>query len=869
MKRTNDNQLPYPKPFVTPKLEATVRDGYQIVQKAIAALAKSTKTSTQTSNTSAITATTNASITTTTTPTTTNTPIQFNVSNALTANITQSPPCPNPIHNPITVAPSPASTANNQSPREDVSATIPEQFTGKKEPNQNNQQPTHSTKEANKRLKNEGRIKISLHGTEVYTHEEMKCILNTMRARKAWKAGDNLWQAEITTGTYTHATQTNQTNNQEQEIETGPILDQSTQVNGHDIDKEVMEKAIETWQPQKEIPTLVINKSITISNIKPQHIKFNERAFINYTKYAIPEDVAVILSMGPKFAVPVYHGIKDFDNLKEAAIMLNEIYGHPEEIETIRSYIEDHIDSYRENERVKYQTDTKDYFHKALKATKAFIKEHPDVIAAQSDKARASILMDKQTYINKVENLLRDRTVYQPLTSSSAASYIKTNKQILGRMLKLKMITEREMTRAILDETKIANLYGLVKNHKKETPMRPIVNTRVSMGFLAAQKATSILSAARDKGMKYNVLNSRQAGAKIKDMKILPDEKIYSLDIVSMFTNITTERAIAAVKKRQKELKLNNEAMQLILDIIQFVCVRSTEIKFNDKIYKQIKGLRMGSSLSPILADFVVEDMLDTAFLKIEQPKLLMKYVDDILCIMEEEKAEQMLTALNQCDRHIKFELEIEENGRLNYLDFTVYRDGIHLKTIWFQKHLSSGQFLNYNSNHSRSNIWNTAVQYVVTMFMNSHSEKWEEITTTAADRLARNSYPTNYINKVIGEALEKIVQKSTGSSEAMTQDNQNIFYTQGLDYIPQLTEKIQKQIQNSAARKNTEMDQNMQPQIPAIPTYKMSKIIYNKHKNSNQTLEIAEYNPNSTIDLTQTNQQTDSQPRTSTSNQE
>lgn len=351
---------------------------------------------------------------------------------------------------------------------------------------------------------------------------------------------------------------------------------------------------------------------------------FNPRAFINFTKHAIPEDVAVIFSLGPKFAVPIYNSEKDFDSLRDTAYELNEIYGHPAGKPEVRANIEKFIDEYRNNQRA-YRTENKDYLHQAIKATKQFIKEHPDVIAPQSDKARASILMDKEVYINKVENLLRDRTTYQPLPSSSTRSYMKMNEVLLKKMVDLKMARKGEMIRASISENQPANLYGLLKNHKTDTPIRPIVNTRNSMGYFASQKATDILTRARDKGTKYNVLNSREACEKIRQTKIMPEEILYSLDIVSMFTNITVERAIVSVQRRQKELLLNNAQMNLIIDIIKFTCIKSTEIRFNDRIYKQIKGLRMGSSLSPILADFVVEDMLDTAFLTIERPKLLMK----------------------------------------------------------------------------------------------------------------------------------------------------------------------------------------------------------------------------------------------------
>lgn len=91
-------------------------------------------------------------------------------------------------------------------------------------------------------------------------------------------------------------------------------------------------------------------------------------------------------------------------------------------------------------------------------------------------------------------------------------------------------------------------------------------------------------------------MNSKKAIEWIKSARILPDMKFKPYDAKSMFTNIWVNQALKAVKRRQQKLGLTNIEMQLIIDIIKFVCTTNTEIEFNDRIYKQIKGLRMGSS---------------------------------------------------------------------------------------------------------------------------------------------------------------------------------------------------------------------------------------------------------------------------------
>lgn len=50
----------------------------------------------------------------------------------------------------------------------------------------------------------------------------------------------------------------------------------------------------------------------------------------------------------------------------------------------------------------------------------------------------------------------------------------------------------------------------------------------------------------------------------------------------------------------------------------------------NGKLYKQNDGLTIGGSVSGILADFVITDLLDRAIEKLGfDPTLLVKYVDE------------------------------------------------------------------------------------------------------------------------------------------------------------------------------------------------------------------------------------------------
>jgi len=82
-----------------------------------------------------------------------------------------------------------------------------------------------------------------------------------------------------------------------------------------------------------------------------------------------------------------------------------------------------------------------------------------------------------------------------------------------------------------------------------------------------------------------------------------------SLDVTSLFTNIPKELVILAIEDRwefiQKNTKLSLSQFIYAIDLV----LGSTGFVFNDRYYEQIYGSSMGSPLSPILADLVMDDL--------------------------------------------------------------------------------------------------------------------------------------------------------------------------------------------------------------------------------------------------------------------
>ncbi|XP_062714409.1 uncharacterized protein LOC134291108 [Aedes albopictus] len=175
---------------------------------------------------------------------------------------------------------------------------------------------------------------------------------------------------------------------------------------------------------------------------------------------------------------------------------------------------------------------------------------------------------------------------------------------------------------------------------------------------------------------------------------------------------------------------------------------------FERAYYQQIFGTAMGNPLSPIIAEYVMEDLLDNAVAAntVVIP-FLKKYVDDLFLALPLENVEDV-EIFNQQNEHIQFTVEREENSRLPFLDMLLVRQENHtIKTEWYRKAIASGRFLNYHSGHPISMKMNVAFNFAKRVLRFSTNISLKQAKTIIFGLLRLNDYPSNIINRVIHRA--------------------------------------------------------------------------------------------------------------------
>lgn len=77
------------------------------------------------------------------------------------------------------------------------------------------------------------------------------------------------------------------------------------------------------------------------------------------------------------------------------------------------------------------------------------------------------------------------------------------------------------------------------------------------------------------------------------------------------------------------------------------------------------------------------------------------RYVDDIIVAIPANTSEIICNQFNKHHKNLKFTVEEEVNGSINFLDMSLHRSNEGtITTKWFQKEIASGRYLHYNAHY-------------------------------------------------------------------------------------------------------------------------------------------------------------------------
>jgi hypothetical protein len=167
-----------------------------------------------------------------------------------------------------------------------------------------------------------------------------------------------------------------------------------------------------------------------------------------------------------------------------------------------------------------------------------------DGFLLKADKGGTTVLMDHNDYKKKMIEHLSERGSYRKLPNNPIKKIIRQVKKAINNS----NLDERTKKCLTPNNEITPRIYGLPKIHKKEIPLRPIVNTIGSPTYELAKHVAKILSPLVGHTDSF-IKDSNDFIKIIKNEKLKPQDTLISFDVVSLFTKIPLDEAIQIIKE--------------------------------------------------------------------------------------------------------------------------------------------------------------------------------------------------------------------------------------------------------------------------------------------------------------------------------
>ena len=406
---------------------------------------------------------------------------------------------------------------------------------------------------------------------------------------------------------------------------------------------------------------------------------------------------------------------------------------------------------------------------KAERNVMEVLKKQDSTIIKNSDKSKSLVVLDKDTYLWKAENILADTDTYE-ITDMSSETLEGIVCKELKKIKGLKTLPLEIYNGLFPKDSKLPEFYGLPKIHKENNPLRPVVAAfdgpltpiSILLERILHQLLPFVPSHIENTAAAINSLEKARSRQRESEEVI-----ICNMDVIALYPSIPIEDGISTVvnklTKHKDDIDTAGLTMDEIKSLLQLV-LNNNYFKFGQRVYRQRQGVAMGNHLAPpfaiVFMDQLEQKMLRQAKLK---PASYDRYVDDCLVVWTHGER-NLLKFIDQCNKqhpNIRFTWESTARGNpVSYMDLGISLDeNNYLQYELYQKPSDSGVNLNFESCIPK----HVKIAVAMQQFRRAHKLSSNATTKRRSEERIRNLLrANNFPEEVIRRTHAKTSKTST-----------------------------------------------------------------------------------------------------------
>ncbi|CAF4089010.1 unnamed protein product [Rotaria magnacalcarata] len=431
------------------------------------------------------------------------------------------------------------------------------------------------------------------------------------------------------------------------------------------------------------------------------------------------------------------------------------------------------------------------------------------IVMKSADKSQAFVIMDKGYYSAKVKAMLSDGNYYIPY-GKNKYHYRETVKKVI--ILAKRFNLDDNIKRYICDyDIQTPLFYALPKLHKSkridnllkeqnsssrvlemnddppdDLPFRPIVASTNGPTQQLSRLLDGLLRPYLCKVQSYIESYEDFLDKISSHRKVTSNTLLCTFDIKDLYTNIDHALTVKAIRYwiKSDPALLETAAKNVYMSIVEckkFI-IEALEIILDNNIfmfdgtyYKQIKGIAMGSSIAPTIANLTIGYLEINLYEKVkermgEDIHLYIKehwyrYIDDcqLLWPFGNENLAVFTNILNELNEAIKFVRE-ENTQKLPFLNIMLYIENNQLEFDIYYKPTHTFAYINFRSAHPR-HVKRMLPYTLASMIKKivTNDERYRRRIADMRNHLISRGYPS----RLIDDAINKM--KNENSKEAPT----------------------------------------------------------------------------------------------------